>query len=136
MGSQNLFRDFDATPERPDMKHISDDGDTVFLKHHFPLDEDRIAKLVLPIDLTSREVERLQAFLNALVIPSFSGGNALWPFDTDELADCFENDDSDKPDANSEALDDIELNPQPDPAHPETPPSVPVTVTHTEPSAT
>ncbi len=55
-------------------------NDTAFLKHRLPLDEDRIVKLVLPVDLTALEAGRIQAFIEALVLPDEEQEAQDWPF--------------------------------------------------------
>lgn len=76
-----------------------------FIKHRFPLDEDRIVKLVLPVDLDDEEAERLCAFVDTLVLyrvkdifASKSGKRvkATWPFaaeDDEDLEDELDDDD-------------------------------------------
>lgn len=68
------------------MKRIHTTDGPEFLKHRFPLSEDRIAKLVLPVNLTRKEAERISDFLDALVLEPLKP-KATWPFaddDTDE----------------------------------------------------
>ncbi len=68
------------------MKRIHTTDGPEFLKHRFPLCEDRIAKLVLPVNLTRKEAERISDFLDALVLEPVKP-NSTWPFaddDTDE----------------------------------------------------
>lgn len=59
-----------------------------FLKHRFPLSEDRIAKLVLPVNLTRKEVQRISDFLDALVLESLNS-ESEWPFEDDDDLDEF-----------------------------------------------
>lgn len=61
------------------MKRTNACDSTEFLKHHFPLSEDRIAKLVLPVDLSQKEADRLTEFLDALVLET-RPRSARWPF--------------------------------------------------------
>lgn len=83
------------------MKRIASNDMSAFLKHRFPLAEDRIAKLVLPVDLKQAEVDRLIDFLEALVMPP-EVSKPQWPFagdidedeDEDEEFEDIEDDDS------------------------------------------
>lgn len=80
------------------MKRIHTTDGPEFLKHHFPLSEDRIVKLMLPVNLTRKEAHRISDFLDALVLEP-AKPNATWPFadgvledDEDEDLDDEDND--------------------------------------------
>ena len=72
------------------MKRTSHDGETVFLKHRFPLSENRIVKLVLPVDLTPQEANRLQDFINALVLDP-DANRDQWPYAITDDPEEFDN---------------------------------------------
>jgi hypothetical protein len=87
------------------MKSIPHQDDVQFLKHRLPLSEDRIVKLVLPVDLTAGEAMRIQEFVDALVLPirKTRSAEADWPFDVEE--DDSIDDDWDADDAEEQNLD-------------------------------
>jgi len=70
------------------MKRTQSTDAPEFLKHRFPLSEDRIAKLVLPVNLTRKEVQRISDFLDALVLESLDS-ESEWPFEDDDDPDEF-----------------------------------------------
>lgn len=70
------------------MKRIHTTDGPEFLKHHFPLRNDRIAKLVLPVNLTRKEVQRISDFLDALVLEPVDPESG-WPFEDDDDPDEF-----------------------------------------------
>lgn len=79
------------------MKRIHTTDGHEFLKHHFPLSEDRIAKLVLPVNLTRKEAERISDFLDALVLEPLKP-KAMWPFADDDTNEEVDDNDFDEED--------------------------------------
>lgn len=74
---------------------------SVFLKHRLPLGTDRIAKLVLPVDLSAREAIHIQQFIDALILPiqPKKSVEVDWPFDRDGddfLVDGLDDDDEEE----------------------------------------
>lgn len=85
------------------MKRIHTTDGPEFLKHRFPLSEDRIAKLVLPVNLTRKEAERISNFLDALVLEPLKP-KATWPFADDDTDDVEDEDDNDLGEEDLETL--------------------------------
>jgi hypothetical protein len=115
------------------MKRIHTTDGPEFLKHHFPLSEDRIAKLVLPVNLTRKEAERISDFLDALVLEPVTP-KATWPFSDDDTDE--DDDDNDWAEEDLETLDiteaDLEWT-EPEPASEPEPESTPQAHGQTQP---
>ena len=114
------------------MKRIHTTDGPEFLKHRFPLSEDRIVKLVLPVNLTQKEANRISDFLDALVLEPLKP-KATWPFADDDTDGDEGDNDLGEEDLESLGITEADLEwSEPEPASEPEPESTPQDHDHTQ----